>query len=395
MTDPKVSERPVYLVDTQDKLEELWEVLHRADWLGFDTEFIGENREIPLLCLLQILTDEAIWLVDTIQLSEWTRFGNYLSDPEILKLTHAGENDYRLMYQLLGVLPKNTFDLQVAVGFVGLRYPASLSTILQEVLGQSSSKGFTVADWTIRPLPEKMKHYAVEDVRYLEVLYTKVVQKLKQSGRYEWVLEEMKFWENERYYLSDPLKKLLQQKSIAAFPEAEKLFMMRLAIWRMDEAQTSGRKPDDILNNKQLIEMARVIHSGGEALFRSRILPKAFIRAMRDQLLQWYSVTPTDDELATLYSYAPRDVVDPAIEAQTQLVLQVLQTYCMGEEMSIDLLLPASEAKKYRIFPDYRYSGLYDGWRDKFLPSVWKELLENRASLILKVQENGILMSHS
>ncbi len=387
--------RPVYFVDSDLALNALWDVLDHADWFGFDTEFIGENREIPLLCLLQVITDDAIWLVDTIHVPGWEHFGQYLTNPNILKLTHAGENDFRLMYQLLGVLPSNTFDLQVAVGFAGLRYPASLTNILQEVLGQSSSKGFTVADWTIRPLPEKMKHYAVEDVRYLEQLYKEVTKKLTLLGRFEWVRDEMKQWEAESYYQSDPLKRLLQQKSIAGFPEAEKLFMMRLAIWRVDEALQSGRKPDEILNNKQLMEMARVIHSGSEGLFRSRILPKAFIRNMLDQLLQWYGQAPTANELATLYAYAPKDVVDPAIEAQTLLVLQLLQTYCMGEEMSIDLLLPASESKKYRIFPEYRFAGLYSSWRRTFLPEVWKDLLENRASLKVSIQPNGILLSHS
>ncbi|MBP6183447.1 MAG: ribonuclease D [Saprospiraceae bacterium] len=395
MTENKVMNRHVHFVDSDLALKGLWDVLDKAEWLGFDTEFIGENREIPLLCLLQVITEDAIWLVDTIHVPEWEQFGHYLTNPDILKLTHAGENDYRLMYQLLGVLPRNTFDLQVAVGFTGLRYPASLTNILLEVLGISSSKGFTVADWTIRPLPEKMKHYAIEDVRYLEQLYSVVSKKLVKLGRLEWVRDEMKQWEVERYYQSDPLKKLLQQKSIAGFGEAEKLFMMRLAIWRVEEANQSGRKPDEILNNKQLMEMARVIHSGSEGLFRSRILPKAFIRTMKDQLLNWYGNPPTANELATLYAYAPKDVVEPAIESQTLLVLQLLQTYCMGEEMSIDLLLPASESKKYRIFPDYRYTGLYSSWRSNFLPDVWKALLENRASLKVSIQQNGILLSHA
>lgn len=386
---------PVRIVSDASSLKELWAVLDRCAWLGFDTEFIGEKREIPLLCMLQVLTDEAVWLVDPIKVEGWEHFGTYLSNPGILKLTHAGENDYRLMYQLLGSTPRNTFDLQVASGFVGLRYPASLGTILQEILRVNAAKAFTVADWSVRPLPEKMLQYAVEDVRYLKLLHDRILHRLSELGRSGWVEEEMAAWELPGFYTSDPLKKLLQQKSIASFSEREKLFMMRLATWREVEAVSTKRKSEEILSNKQLQEMAKVISSGGEALFRSRILPKVFIRQMKDRLLEWYDTPASSDELATLYLYAPKAVIDPVIEARTQLVLQVLQSYCAGEELSVDLLLPGSEAKKYRIFPDYHFEGLDRGWRRTFLPTAWRDLLDHRAKLHLQVREDGILLSHN
>lgn len=386
---------PVRVVADASGLMELWAVLDKSAWLGFDTEFIGEKREVPLLCMLQVITEEAVWLVDPIKVQGWEHFGTYLANEAILKLTHAGENDYRLMFQLLGSTPRSTFDLQVAAGFVGLRYPASLGTILQEILGVSAAKAFTVADWSVRPLPEKMLQYAVEDVRYLKLLHDKFLQRLSELGRSGWVEEEMAAWELPSFYTSDPLKKLLQQKSIASFSEREKLFMMRLATWREAESVSSKRKSEEILSNKQLLEMAKVVGSGGEALFRSRILPKAFIRQMKDRLLEWYETPATADELATLYLYAPKAVIDPVIEARTQLVLQVLQSYCAGEELSVDLLLPGSEAKKYRIFPDYHFEGLDRGWRSVFLPSAWRDLLDHRAKLQLKVREDGILLSHN
>jgi ribonuclease D len=81
MTENKVMTRPVYFVDSNLALKGLWDVLDNAAWLGFDTEFIGENREIPLLCLLQVITEDAIWLVDTIHVPEWEQFGHYLTNP--------------------------------------------------------------------------------------------------------------------------------------------------------------------------------------------------------------------------------------------------------------------------------------------------------------------------
>lgn len=387
--------RPVHWVDSDKALQQLWDSLDRSSWLGFDTEFIGEKRDIPLLCLLQIVNEEAVWLVDPLALPEWTHFGRYLADPGIRKITHAGENDYRLMYELMDILPVNSFDLQMAVGFTGMRVPSSLSAILQKVLGLPTGKGFTVADWTVRPLPEKMRQYAIEDVRYLDSIYERVIEQLGELDRLHWAAEEMSQWENAGFYRSDPLRKLLQQKSIASFTEAEKLFILRLAKWRIAESDATGEKAEDILSSRQLLEIARVIGSGAEAMFRSRILPKTFIRKNKEQLLEWYRVPASEDELAELYTYAPRAAVDAAVESRTQLVLHLLQMYCVEEHLSIDLLLPGAESKKYRIFPGYKYQGLYQGWRREFLPEVWRDLLENRSLLCLSMRDRGVFLTHT
>lgn len=384
---------PVRFLDSNAQLDELWTDLDTSDWFGFDTEFIGEKRDIPLLCLIQIVTDQAIYLVDPISASGWETLGEYLSSDRIRKLTHAGENDYRLLYQLLGILPQNIFDLQVAVSFMGIRYPASLATILSEVLGQPTSKGFTIADWTVRPLPPKMQKYAVEDVKFLRSLYGRVMAELTEKGRVDWVQEEMAAWETPEFYTPDPLKRLLHQRAIAGYREQEKLFMMRCAQWRSATATTTGQKEEQILSNKQVVEIARAIHSGSEALFRSRILPKAFIRQMAGQLMAWYETPPTNAELSLLYQYTPKEAVDPVNEAHAMLVFQLLQLYCMDEHLAVDMVMPPSEMKKYRMFSDYQ-SPLFDtGWRSSFLPAAVRELLVGRDRLTVELDEGRICIT--
>ncbi|HRW74648.1 MAG: ribonuclease D [Lewinellaceae bacterium] len=393
MSSSSPSDLPVILLDQPAQLEDLWRRLDRSDWFGFDTEFIGERRDIPLICLIQLITDEAIYLIDPLHATGWERLGDYIASERILKLTHAGENDYRLIYQLLDILPRNVFDLQVAVAFMGIRYPASLSTILSEVLDQPTSKGFTIADWTIRPLPPKMVRYAVEDVKFLWQLYEVVRAKLEQSGRYAWAEDEMKQWEQEDMYTTDPLKKLLHQRAIAGFPEQEKIFMLRIGQWRMQEAERTGEKEEAILSSKQIVEIARAIHSGAEALFRSRILPKAFIRRMADQLMSWYQTPPTAEELKLVYYYTPREAVDPVNEAHAMLVYQILQIYCMEESIAVDMVMPPSEMKRYRMFSDYQAPVFDHGWRSEFLPLQVRSLLENRLNIRLSVQANGLLLT--
>lgn len=395
MADVKINfSRPVHYIDNNADLEKLWEELDSTTWLGYDTEFIGEKRDIALLCVLQIVTENAIWLVDTLSANDWIKFGNYISKPDILKITHAGENDYRLLFQLIGVLPENIFDLQVAAGFCGFKYPASLSTILYELLGIQALKGFTVADWSIRPLPEKMRQYAIDDVRWLPDMYVNIQEKLELSGRTDWVVDEMAKWKSSEFYTPDPLKKLLHQKSIAAFGEQEKLFMLRIAKWRQEVANKSGERAEDILSNRQIVEMARIVASGIEAMFRSRILPKQFIRQYKESIIAWYGNAATTEELGELYEYAPRKVIDQEDEVRVALVFQLLQGYCVEQKLAIDLLIPSGEAKKYRIIPGYHYDKLETGWRKGFLPDIWQKMLANRNSLHFSVVEKGVLVSY-
>ena len=84
------------LIETSEDLQNFYEINKNVEWLALDTEFIGERRFETLLCLIQVATPNGYYLIDPIKISELTPFLALLEDEKILKLTHAGENDYRL-----------------------------------------------------------------------------------------------------------------------------------------------------------------------------------------------------------------------------------------------------------------------------------------------------------
>ena len=137
------------------------------DWMGFDTEFIGEKRFYTLLCLIQIATDNGNYLIDAIKIKDLSPFFAMITNPDIMKISHAGENDYRILNQQWGIIPKNTFDTQVAAAFVGYRYPLSFGKLLDKEIGVRISKGYMVTDWQARPLKAKQVKYALNDVIFL------------------------------------------------------------------------------------------------------------------------------------------------------------------------------------------------------------------------------------
>ncbi|MEN0050883.1 MAG: ribonuclease D, partial [Bacteroidota bacterium] len=164
----------------------------QIEWLCIDTEFIGEKRYQTLLCLVQVATPNGLYIFDVIQLPHIQPILEMLIDPDILKITHAGENDYRLLYELYDMIPKNVFDTQVAAGFIGHRYPISFRALVQAELNIRVSKVQTVTDWERRPMKARQIQYALDDVIPLKELHDRLSSKIAALSRTDWVKEEMK-----------------------------------------------------------------------------------------------------------------------------------------------------------------------------------------------------------
>ena len=63
------------LVATPEDLAACCAHLTAARVLGFDTEFIGEESYHPKLCLIQVVTDERLFLIDPWRFRIWSRSG--------------------------------------------------------------------------------------------------------------------------------------------------------------------------------------------------------------------------------------------------------------------------------------------------------------------------------
>lgn len=105
-------------IDTEKQLLDFINDNRDIKWMAFDTEFVGEKRYHPLLCLIQVVTENGSYIIDPIPLPSLSPFLSLIENERIVKITHAGDNDYRLLNNLYGVVPKNIFDTQVAAGFI-------------------------------------------------------------------------------------------------------------------------------------------------------------------------------------------------------------------------------------------------------------------------------------
>src|SRR5712692_4614125 len=92
------------------------EYLARCRRFGFDTEFVGEDSYHPRLCLVQVATEERLYLIDPVTVGPLDPFWTLVTDPVNLVIVHAGREEIRLCRLWTGRIPGNLCDLQITAG---------------------------------------------------------------------------------------------------------------------------------------------------------------------------------------------------------------------------------------------------------------------------------------
>jgi ribonuclease D len=175
---------PQGLIADSSALAEVCEHLRGAGRFAFDTEFIGESTYEPILCLIQVATEERVEMIDPLAIprEEMLPFWELLADEKFEKICHAGDQDVEIAWLESGLVPRNMFDTQLGAGMLGISYPTALWRAVEHFTGVTLEKGHTYSMWNRRPLSKEQFTYAVDDVRYLPLIHREMVRALKDRG---------------------------------------------------------------------------------------------------------------------------------------------------------------------------------------------------------------------
>src|SRR5258708_6236112 len=121
------------VITTLDALDDCCGRLAQSKVFGFDTEFVGETSYHPELCLIQVATDDTLYLIDPFAFESLDAFWNVVVHPDHLVVVHAGREEIRLCQLASGKAPGNVFDLQIAAGLVGLTYPIGHGNLVEAI----------------------------------------------------------------------------------------------------------------------------------------------------------------------------------------------------------------------------------------------------------------------
>jgi ribonuclease D len=252
-----MSDQAVHIqIESQKELASFCERAQSSQFIGFDTEFVSENRYRPQLCLLQVATDDEFAIIDTLALTDLSPFWQMLVDAGHVTIAHAAREEFLFCFRACGKRPKNLFDVQLAAGMVGFEYPAAYGNLVSKILGKPIDKGETRTDWVKRPLSPRQIDYALQDVVHLKPLYNHLIGELERLQRVAWLDEEIENWQTtlEKSETEPQWRKVsgisnLNPKALAIVRE--------LWLARDEEASRRNRSPKRVLPDDLIVELAR------------------------------------------------------------------------------------------------------------------------------------------
>jgi ribonuclease D len=378
------------LIETNEDLRKIIEEQANSRWVSFDTEFIGERRFHIQLCLIQLAFESGTFIVDPLKVKDLQPLLELIQNPDITKITHAGENDYRILYNHYGITPKNVVDTQVAAAFVGYRYPVSYRKLGENELNLRLDKGFTVAKWDQRPLPEKALIYGAKDVEYLIRLWQSLKSKLEKLNRVEWVMDECKFLEDPEYYVVDPDRETIESSIIKNITPKEQIFLLRLNRWRRDLAEKKNYSKDMILPNKYISQLVKTVSGGMDALNNHRRLHNNLVDEYGELFVSFYIEPAQEEELKKLAEIPEENQEDPKHELLTDMLDLIIKYRCLDEQIAHEIVMPRYVLKRLKADAEFFEPIISNGWRKEFLGDDLVNWLQNRMHLDLFLSEGKI-----
>jgi ribonuclease D len=245
------------LISDNAALSALCERLSHSPFVAVDTEFMRENSYWPDLCLIQIADTKEAAAIDPKAkgLDLKPLLDLLVENDEVLKVFHAGGQDLEIVHNLTGKTPYPLFDTQIAAMAMGMGEQIGYSNLVESMLGIKLDKGARFTDWGRRPLDKRQIDYAIGDVTHLSELFPRMLEKLRNTGRGQWLDQEMERLGDPASYLNVPDLAWLRIR--APSRKAEVLGRLKaLAAWREREAQGKNLPRGRIVKDETLADIA-------------------------------------------------------------------------------------------------------------------------------------------
>ncbi|TLD71568.1 hypothetical protein FEM03_05335 [Phragmitibacter flavus] len=253
-----MSEKDFSWISTDAELREFCDAASPPDGTVIpafiDTEADSLHHYQEKLCLFQLAIGNRFALIDPLAIADMRPLLSLLEKCDLW--LHGADYDLTLLKRSYEWTPPRFFDTQIASRLAGHR-AFGLAALVLHYTGVTLCKSSQKEDWSQRPLSEKMQAYAVDDVRYLPELSSRLMDELRAAGRVEW------FEESCETLRSDVLARQVRDREEAwRISGAGKFRPAGLALlremWRWREGMASERDvpPFRILNNQQMLTMA-------------------------------------------------------------------------------------------------------------------------------------------
>lgn len=245
----------IYVKDPQ-ALAEATSAVASGSWAAVDTEADSLHHFVEKLCLLQLSVPAGDFIIDPLVGLDLQPLATELQNKHLI--LHGADFDLRMIRKDWDFHPKDIFDTMIAAQLLGYD-KQGYADLANRHCGVALSKSGQKADWSRRPLDEKLLTYAANDTHYLKAISDTMAAELDVLSRREW----------HRQNCARVLKSVLSAKE--SEPDAERdwrvkgskalkgraLSVLReLWNWREEEARRKDRPRFKVFNSDLLVEIA-------------------------------------------------------------------------------------------------------------------------------------------
>jgi ribonuclease D len=359
-----------------------------AERLGLDTEFMPEGRYRPLLCLVQVVVGDDVWVLDPLVGFDPAPLASVLEDPAVEVVVHAGRQDVAILRREWDTEITNVYDTQVAAGFAGFSAQAGYSGLLHDVLRIRLPKTASFTRWDARPLTEEQIRYARGDVEHLLPLADEIRARLEPRGRLDWAREECRavaLASDER----DPEEAWRRLPRATGLDPRERAVARELAAWRERTAAREDRPVGAVVRDPTVVELAKRQPPGRRELSQIRGVNPDVVRRRGDDIIaaiaRGRAAEPVRLDNGERLATESQD--GPVIALAEALVRARAQESGLAYELiaaRADLAPIVVAARRGDPEPDVR---TLRGWRRELVGAELLELLAGRRGL--RVGPNG------
>ena len=376
------------MITTTEALAEAVQAALAAGAVGIDTEFVWNRTYYPTLGIVQIgYPDGHVNLIDAPAIDDWSPFAELMADANTVKILHDAQQDLMILKRACGANPKNIFDTQRSAGFVGLSSTISLQELLKTLLKVRLSKSETRSDWCARPLSEQQMKYAEDDVRYSTELMEKIMARAEKLGRSDWIVEEMRYYEQESLYEeSDPDLEMPRVRGSGSLTNQQRNILRALGSWRELKARRRNLPRNFVISDDALVSIMRHPPASKEDLKPLKGLSERALERNRDRI--WEAVERgRNGDLPDLPNGRHQGPApDDGYESRVDLALACIKGTCLASKLDPALIGNRADITAFVLeasVADPERHKILRGWRAQFCGDNLLRLLKGEGSVTI------------
>ncbi|MDC0074415.1 ribonuclease D [Alphaproteobacteria bacterium] len=374
------------LITDNNILKDVCNKLSKSSFIAIDTEFMRENTYWPKLCLIQLATPTYNAIIDPLASGiDLKPLDDIMENKEIIKVFHACRQDLEIFYNRNKKLPKPIADTQILGMVCGFGDSVSYEILSKELINKKVDKFSRFTDWTRRPLTQRQINYALEDVIYLTEIYQKLLKKVSENNREEWINEEMNNLCNLSNFSLDP-KNAWKKIKVKNLNQRFASNLKAAAQWRESEAQKKNIPKNRILKDESLVQLAANIPKNEIEFKKIRGISKNSlssnkIKDLINSLKRAELINKNELPIKSNYKFKKHSLIE--------LLKVLLKLKCEENFVSENLVASSKDLKKLAIEDNPEILAL-KGWRYDIFGKDALEL--KKGNLYMTIKEDKIFI---